>query len=100
MRLTKKKAFDISIELWQWLAEDGSRRKSQWPGWGKYGKNSWECALCLYYDTRGSCKACPISSCITDFAFGDWEKALTVPDRKKYAGLFLEQLKEKREAIK
>lgn len=98
MRLTKLKALDITIELWEWMAETGSDYKGDWPGWEKYGTMGNDCALCEY--TEGNCPDCPINSCYVDFFYGEWDDALTKADRKKYAGLFLEQLKEIREAIK
>ena len=103
MRLTKKLMWQIVIELWEWLAEDGSRRKMGWPGWEKYGDMRAHCPLCEYgfrnlkrYD-RLVCGRCPIWNCSEDFAFGRWTRAKTKTDRKKYAGLFLEQLKEVRD---
>ena len=106
MRLTKKKALDISIELWEWLAEDGSRRKSDWPGWGKYGGMRADCPLCEYTsraehrDQISLCRyTCLLKGCYS-LSYGRWALAEIKSDRKKYAGLFLEQLKEKREATK
>ena len=38
MKLTKEQAIQISIELWEWLAETGGTDQSEWPGWKKYGR--------------------------------------------------------------
>lgn len=104
MKLTKKKALDITIELWEWMAETGSDYKGDWHGWEKYWVMANNCALCECYAIQrsedGGCGECPIQNCEDDFAYGKWDGAKTKPTRKKYAGLFLEQLKEIREAIK
>ena len=98
MRLTKKLMWKIVIELWEWLAEDGSRIKRQWPRWEKYGYMEANCPFCEYYD---ACKNCPINYCTsTIFAFANWQHTETDIDRKKYAGLFLEQLKNIRDGGK
>lgn len=72
MKLTKKKAIKITIELWTWLATTGSGDKSSWPGWGKYDRMFCSCPLCEYGDQRRQarkrykefnplniCRACP-----------------------------------------
>ena len=94
MRLTKKLMWKIAIELWEWMAKTGSQVKGQWPGWEKYGSIPFNCPFCEFYD---DCSDCPIYHC-DKYAFGDWEDAETKEDRKKYAALFLEQLKEVRDA--
>ena len=33
MRLSKRKALEICIELWSWLGSTGSAYKEEWPGW-------------------------------------------------------------------
>ena len=102
MRLTKKKALDISIELWGWMAETGSYNKWDWPEWEKYGEMKSTCPLYEYYLRRkhGGCRSCPLNYCTDDPAFRGWLDATTTKCNKKFAGLFLEQLKEKREATK
>ena len=95
MKLTKKLMWKVVIELWEWMTKTGSAYKGDWPGWEKYWNMAFHCPFCLYYD---DCNKCPINHC-TKFAFGDWKKAQTKPDRKKYAGLFLAQLKEVRDGI-
>ena len=97
MKLTKKLMWKIVIELWEWMEETGSAFKSDWPGWEKYGFMYYHCPFCEYYRTSShdDCSGCPIDFC-DNHAFGDWNNANTDADRKKYAGLFLEQLKEER----
>jgi len=105
MRLTKKKAIQISIELWTWLAETGAD-KWRWPGWKEYGEMSYDCALCVYSEKKGkedSCESCPLTEqfggCCTfpEYpAFANWSFSRTVEDRKKWASAFLVQLKELR----
>lgn len=98
MRLTKKKAIDISIELWEWLAETGETRKKDWNGWNKYGYMWAYCALCKYARQRGgACGYCPyyevFGLCGDTNPYGRWLYAETPKTRKKYALKFLEQLR-------
>ena len=101
MRLTKKLMWKVVIELWEWMTETGSFSKYKWPGWKEYGKMDAFCPLCEYYNMQhhGSCTSCPIDFCIDDYAYGKWDEAKTKLTRKKYAGLFLAQLKEVRDGI-
>ncbi len=99
MRLTKKKAIELSIEQWEWLAETG-KYKSEWPGWEKYGNVFFGCFLCArHLEEEGSdCQTCPLYKeygyCSDGKShFAAWDKAKTESTRKKYAKLFLEQLK-------
>lgn len=101
MRLTKKKAIEISIELWTWLAETGEESKYIWEGWDKYGEMDAGCAFCEYvarHRPRG-CGCCPywakFHSC-QDYGspYDKWTTSETISTRKKYAKLFLEQLKQ------
>lgn len=103
MRLTKKKAIELSIELWTWLAETG-KEKEDWPSWEQYGETTCECFLCEYSDRHPTavnpyvCYAsCPyyqrFGCCYRDKEPYDlWLCAKTARTRKKYAKLFLEQL--------
>ena len=103
MKLIKKKAVELSIELWEWLAETGEG-KGYWVGWkrkgGSHEQVAFDCFLCeLFNDDSERCPGCPYydkyGRC-TDGKrpFSKWTDARTVRTRKKYAGLFLEQLKE------
>jgi len=127
MGLTAKKAIDISIELWTWLAETGAKEKKEWPQWEKYGKMMFDCPLCEYSSQRESknkraylikCLLCPyykqfgrcirFSSSFLYFGismaspsyYEEWAMARTRKARKKYARLFLGQLKELRRIYK
>jgi len=97
MELTREEAVDISVELWTWLAETGESHKSKWEGWNKYGEMELDCPLCEY-STR--CESdCPyhlkFGSCMTpDSPFERWTHSSGTKVCKKYAKLFLEQLKE------
>lgn len=96
MKLTKKKAIEISIELWGWLAETG-KLKSEWEGWEKYGTMLADCPCCEYVQTRGGCEDCPIAQRYNDCyetAFGGWHRAQTPQTHKECAKLFLAQLRE------
>ena len=98
LRLTRKRAIELSIELWKWLAETGGR-KGKWPGWLKHNEVQDDCFLCEYdHQHKGCCDSCPIEkthdcSCYSLY-FVEWDEAKTPKDRKKYAALFLKQLEE------
>ena len=95
MKLTRKKALEICIELWTWLAETG-RRKVDWGRWEEYGEFRAYCPFCEYYaeQRHGGCRACPINFCLTNQAFLDWCDAGPKRTRKKYAKIFLEKIRE------
>jgi hypothetical protein len=57
MKLTKRKALEICIELWEWLAEDAGRNKKNWPGWEKYGPMDNQCPCCAWL-TKALCRNC------------------------------------------
>ena len=104
MELTKEQAIDKSIELWEFLAKTGDG-KGNWSRWGEFklmGSNF--CFLCEYDVNLGSlevtndgCPHCPyfqkFGSC-ENGVYAGWQDAVTRINRKKYAKLFLEQLKE------
>lgn len=118
MRLTRKKSIELCIELWAWLAKTG-KRKEEWPEWDKYENlmSGNYCWFCEYTEYRASVngegitwrlpceKYCPWhkkhGTC-QPFAnnrgklnnYEKWERAETLKDRKKYARLFLKQIKE------
>ena len=46
MRLTRKKALEISIALWTWIADNPGKDKGEWPGWNKDGIMYAACPLC------------------------------------------------------
>ncbi len=107
MRLTKKKAIEISIERWTWLAETGDY-KWNWPGRDEYGPLRAHCALCEYSARRlaankatweeGKCPSCPyfkkFGPCYGDTPYLEWITAPTLEDRKLHAAAFLAQLKQ------
>ncbi len=103
MRLTRKKAIELCIELWTWLAKTG-KRKGNWPKWDKYGDDiASNCWFCEYNDYRRKqnktlifdCRYCPLGGeeyqCL-DLAYRKWENAQQTRTRKKYAKLFLGQI--------
>ena len=99
MELTARKAVELSMEMWEWLAETG-RLKSDWPEWdcngGQHAENPQDCFLCVY-STKG-CQSCPYfleyGECLgEDSPYMKWEIADIQEDRKKYAKKFLNQLK-------
>jgi len=107
MKLSKKKSIKLCIELWTWLAKTGEL-KGEWSGWKEYGHAFLNCWFCEYsrkqeirYGNHLSCKYCPlITSGLTkqkegwcSVYFAKWKVAKTPRTRKKYAKLFLEQIK-------
>ena len=66
MRLTKIEALRLTAELWGWLAEDGQRRKMDWPKWKQYPPPYNHCFLCEYAGQRQRntdkqiCYFCPL----------------------------------------
>jgi hypothetical protein len=110
MKVTRKKAIELCIELWTWLAKTGSKNKKDWPGWKKYKICSvWDCFFCDYAMKKAetglsdeACSYCPlwdnkkneaIRSCVRNYAYGKWVEARQIRTRKKYAKLFLEQIR-------
>lgn len=51
-RLTKKKAIELTIELWKWVYKNKSFDKKAWPEWDKYGYVKNECFCCEYVDRK------------------------------------------------
>ena len=103
MRLTRKKAIELCIEMWEWLTETG-KKKDDYPFSEKQLKYSsdyypesrcWFCEYCLQHKDDG-CKGCPLggNKCECQYmAYNKWNYAKTPRTRKKYAGLFLGQIK-------
>ncbi len=119
MRLSRKKAIELCIELWTYLARYG-KEKEDWPRWEKYKKyghfnkyqGEWfvnnHCWFCEYSQQKSNCfdvdcYECPLPEDGDDIEFrcevGSnrlyylWNTAKTSHTRKKYAKLFLEQIK-------
>jgi hypothetical protein len=111
MKLTAKKAVELSIELWEWLAETG-KDKGDWPRWGinggEYSEMVFDCPLCELFNQK-KCKGCPYfdkyGRCTPTFVhyetnkqrktiFQKWCDACIEKTKKKYAKQFVEQLKE------
>lgn len=98
MRLTRKKAIEISIELWSWLAENGNEDKHDWPDWEKYGEMRSACPLCELFRGSLGCGKCPYYSSLGDCTaynspFVKWRDTHSKESAEKYASQFLEQLR-------
>jgi hypothetical protein len=109
MRLTKRKALEITVELWTWLAETGSDQKSDWPGWHEYGEMEADCALCEYDAQRANdCQHCPLLGkwryakyCYWDGSpFEDWDIEDDATLRKLYAQEIVDLCKKELEALR
>ncbi len=111
MKLTEKEYMDICIELWERMEKTGAEQKYTWVGWKKYGKMLNNCPLCEYVGRnkgggmKGGCKKCPLGwgfmGCEENIIsqYTNWLVSTEIASRKKYAGLFLEQLKEIRSKL-
>ncbi len=90
MKLTRKKAIELSIKKWERLAETGKREYSN-------------CTLCEYTiknndNWMDNCDTCPYDKkfgdcCEIGSPFLDWFNCKSDDKRKQYANEFLEQLK-------
>ena len=96
MKLSRKKAIELCIEAWTIHAETGCI-KSELPAKHREIHNS--CWFCEYSVQKNGCicDGCPLPGdndirC-NDLYFGEWKAAYTPRTRKKYAGLFLGQIK-------
>ena len=106
MKLTRKISIALCIEVWTWCAETG-KQKYEWPKWrnngGSYRYITLHCFFCEYDRQRRQrthkkrCYHCPFEgperACVKNYYYGKWEDAKTPKTRKKYAKLFLEQIK-------
>ena len=99
MRLIR--ALDISIELWERMTK-GANYKRTWIGWKKYGQMTNDCPLCEQREEEYDlCAAgcCPLAGvegygCQEEYQYNNWRQAQTRGQRKKYAKLFLQELKD------
>lgn len=106
MKLSRKKAIELCIELWTWLAKTG-KKKEDWPKWEEYGYDIYgDCWFCEYDEQQigrfhgDNCSYCPLvrklrMTCSDDDCFyTKYRISRTPKTRKKYAKLFLEQIKQ------
>lgn len=94
MRLTARKAVEISREAWMELAETGADTKEGLAVWEKYGAFQNDCPLCEY-DRRHNddCQTCPLweqwegeGACEDDETpYDDWKNAKGPRGRKAAA---------------
>ena len=104
MRLTKKKAIELSLEKWEDHVKTGKdNAKWDWHEKHKRGTFLADCALCEYgYRQRGTgdkCRNCPYHQKFghcnsTGYPYFTWVFAVTQKERRESASLFLAQLKE------
>ena len=104
MKLTKKKALEIAIELWEWIVDNPGKYKGDWPRWDKYKRMRHDCPFCQYGFSTVSQEACdcPLSrkygGCVAfDCAYDKWSTSIIVggeDEAHKAAVEFLAQLKE------
>ena len=84
MKLTKKKALLIAIELWEWIVDNPGEEKDTWPGWAGYGTMLFACPLCEYQDQEGGVghKVCP--ECPYFIKFGRCCRAGRIRDTRAF----------------
>ena len=106
MIYTKKKALQITADLWEWLEKHPSKAKRNWPGWKENGGNIEDingnsCACCDYVTTISrDCSACPLIKLwqeVSSDCYGRgsgyyvrWCDARSPKTRKKYARIIKE----------
>ncbi|KKN57573.1 hypothetical protein LCGC14_0561190 [marine sediment metagenome] len=77
MRLTKKKALEIAIELWEWIVDNPGKEKREWPEWKKYGNMVFYCPFCQYgmsaYHENCNCPLSKEYGDCDDSAYGSWD---------------------------
>lgn len=109
-KLSKKKAIELTGELWTHIKETDDVDKSKWPKWDevreKYGQMSMLCPLCKYAESHGDnvgfsgdCLHCPYykkfgNCCKTYSPYWQWKKADTAKLRLKYATEILSQIRQ------
>ena len=109
MRLTKKKALQITADLWAWLEKNPTASKIWWPEWEIHGGSipamRADCPCCEYTQDRNEetdCNKCPLLSlwpnetdypCLdnekTDY-FHKWCYGKSPKTKKKYARIIKE----------
>jgi len=110
MRLTKKRAVQITIRLWEWLAKTG-KYKHEWPQWKHYGDMAVHCPLCEYHWRHWQLKRSTIRCVYCPYyqvfgycneggsPFFDWSFARTKAKRQHNAAQFVNQLKQIQEKL-
>lgn len=85
-QFTKEEAIKYHRELWNWLADNPSSKKDNWPGWTEYNfreENGFvaiigDCFCCHYTDQFGSgCNMCPLDFAANNSAIGTEEYCLS-----------------------
>jgi hypothetical protein len=93
MKLTRKKALDMSIDLWMWLSENPMMEKDDYPKIKSIENFYARCPLCEFYD--GDCfnndNTCPLweNECADFFK---WAGSIRKKTRKKYATVIYKKL--------
>ena len=95
MKLTKRKALELTVELWDWLTNNPEKKKTDWPGWelngGKIPKLLNDCPCCEYDDQHMThfddyCEHCPLleywpgGNCEPDSRVSPWQDWIDVTD--------------------
>ena len=79
IRLTRKKALELTVLLWGWMEKNPLKKKQDWPGWKAFNGRGYApyCACCFYVDYRDSVNKygaddsmCPLYSFWAKFSCG------------------------------
>jgi len=65
MILTRRRALEITKELWEWMRDTKAKSagaKFEWPGWSTYGRMESNCPCCEYDEQNNGkmCENCPL----------------------------------------
>ena len=100
--LTVEDALVLCIDLWSWMAADGTREKRYWPGWewicGDVPFFENDCPICEYnLQNTYRCRDCIMpwsGGHCTEGEHEDWRSAKTV-EEKEAASLSIVRMSEK-----
>lgn len=74
-----KNYYLLTIDMWNWLADNPAKNKEDSPYWGEVEDMEVNCPLCELYskDSNNICKGCPLNlmdNCCLDehSAYGSW----------------------------
>ena len=92
MELTKRQALEICRDLWDWLAENPTKHKWDWPRWSDYEHMKSYCPCCEYVRQQDSiCEQCSLinywpDGCLAiNSPYRRWESARSDSRRSMFA---------------
>ena len=100
MKLTKKKAIELTLKMWRDLAETGETKGDWFREHDEYEGIFAGCFLCAYViQKRKGCWVCSFHEKFgwcddPNTPYNEWNNGRTPKTRKKYAALFVRQLEQ------